>query len=143
METDTSTLDCGTAALYCLLKCDGVDIDFKHLSTVIPGESRINHTMQELADGAEICGVHLKGVQLSARHAIRPTSPSICFMNQDPHGHFIMIRPVGHSGKLVQVLDSTRLPEVMDWTTLQNSRGWSGTLLVHEQAVWPKYVAVF
>jgi hypothetical protein len=41
-----------------------------------------------------------------------------------------VIRPVGHSGKLVQVLDPNRDPEVLDADRLERSRSWTGLALV-------------
>ena len=52
------------------------------------------------------------------------------FLKSGPEGHFIVVRPVGHTGRLVQVLDGELNPNVGDAEWLFASPSWTGLALV-------------
>jgi hypothetical protein len=62
-------------------------------------------------------------------------------MNWQPSGHFIVIRPVGHSGTLVQILDPNRAPYVIEADQLHTLPGWTGIALVPDRPNWPLRIA--
>ena len=57
-------------------------------------------------------------------------------MKRTQHGHFLVIRPVGHTGKLVQIVDSLQSPEVIDKSVLLASPEWTGLALVPGRISW-------
>ena len=96
--------------------------------------------MKELRDEARKRGVALRGVKLRAGE--RPEGPSIVFFGDGGHGHYVVARPVGHSGKLVQVLDPNEPPEVMDFDEFEARPRWTGLALVPDPPSWPRRIGV-
>ena len=77
-----------------------------------------------------------------ARGDRAPDRPAIAFLERDGHGHYAVVRPVGHSGKLVQIIDAAEGdPIVMDATDLYALRQWTGLALVPRRPNWPFRVA--
>ncbi len=62
--------------------------------------------------------------------------PWIVHLKQSGHGHFLVVRPVGHSGRLVQVIDPPSLPEVVDVDALLARSDWTGLGLTPERLPW-------
>ena len=58
--------------------------------------------------------------------------PMLVFLRRKGHGHYVVVRPVGHTGKLVQVIDNFGPPEVVDKATLLASPVWTGIALLRE-----------
>lgn len=89
-------LDCGTIALHTLLTLEGREIPVDTLRARLPALSAKGYSMAELRDVAQACGLTLTGVKLpTGDHA--PDRPALVFLRRDDHGHFLVIRPVGHS----------------------------------------------
>ena len=64
------------------------------------------------------------------RSGERPEGPSIAFLGDGGHGHYLVLRPIGHTGRLVQLLDPNEAPVVMDVEGLQRLPRWTGLALV-------------
>ena len=58
----------------------------------------------------------------------------LVFLNQGEHGHFLVLRPVGHSDQLVQVVDSVNPPMVMNKSTLLATKSWTGLALISDKS---------
>jgi hypothetical protein len=58
------------------------------------------------------------------------------FLARGRHGHYVVLRPVGHTGKLVQVLDPNEEPVVLDAARLYASPEWTGLALVPARPNW-------
>lgn len=135
------TADCGTKALYFLLRLEGRPAEPERILATLDevagaatGKSPISgRSMKELRDAAGRLGVPLDGVRWP-RGAVRPDRPVIAFLDRRPHGHFIAVRPVGHTSKLVQVLDGEAEPEVVDAARLTAAREWTGLILEPRRA---------
>ena len=56
--------------------------------------------------------------------------------------YFLVIRPIGHTGKLVQVIDSDQPTRVMDKADLIASDQWTGLVLVPRRMNWPAVAAL-
>lgn len=97
--------------------------------------------MAELREAARACGLTLVGVRLP-RSGHAPDRPALVFLEGEDHGHFLVVRPVGHSGKLIQVIDSIGDPVVMDAADLYASNQWTGLALVPVRPNWPLRIAV-
>jgi ABC-type bacteriocin/lantibiotic exporter with double-glycine peptidase domain len=113
--------DCGVSALYALLKVEGrsVKLTVVHQSLADQAEGLV--TMRDMRDAATGLGLVLEGRKLTER----PSRPTIAHVKLGS-GHFLVVRPVGTTEKLVQVLDGQRLPFVIDWENLARSELWSG-----------------
>ena len=68
--------------------------------------------------------------------------PMLVFLKRGSHGHFVVIRPIGHTGKLVQVIDSARGTEVVDKSDLINSPDWTGLALIPVRTDWQYNLAL-
>ncbi len=139
--SDIAKYDCGTIALHTLLALEGRSIRIETLRTRLPAPGPQGRSMAELRDAARACGLSLMGVKL-ARTDRAPDRPALVFLNRDEHGHFLVVRPVGHSGKLIQIIDSTGDPMVMDATDLYASPRWTGLALLPVRPNWPLRIAI-
>jgi Peptidase C39 family len=133
--------DCGTVALHALLAIEGCATRFDALQARLPAPSPQGYSMALLRDAAGTCGLSLTGVKLVASGRA-PDRPALVFTKRGEHGHFLVVRPVGHSGKLIQIIDSTGDPIVMDAIDLYASPQWTGLALVPTRPDWPLRVAV-
>jgi len=127
--------DCGTLALYNLLYLEGRRTDLRRLESVLPSPEPRGYSMKELQSAARACGLNLGGAALG-RDDRAIDRPMIVFVRQEGHGHFIVIRPVGHTGRLVQVIDRNRAPDVLDKSDLYSSDGWTGLALIPRRYTW-------
>lgn len=128
-ETARPEYHCGTKALYALLKFEGRSIAYMDLVASLPTPTPSGHSMRELREAARSNGIELVGAYLP-KDGQAPDRPALAFLRNGPHGHYVTIRPVGHSGKLVQVIDANRVPYVLDVARLYSSPGWTGLVLI-------------
>ena len=56
--------------------------------------------------------------------------PAIVFLDKGGHGHFVVVRPVGHTGRMVQVIDGGHSVEVVDRSAMTSRAEWTGLALV-------------
>ncbi len=92
--------------------------------------------MKELRDAARACGLNLDGIELRPSEK-SPRDASIAWLRQGPHGHFVVVRPVGHTGKLVQVIDLSERIEIVDASQLYSSSAWTGLVLMKRRRAAP------
>ncbi len=128
--------DCGTMALYTLLRIEGFPTGLKHLEAILPQPNPGGHSMRELQEAAAARGLLLEGVLLSKEKRAIDRS-MLVFLRQNPHGHFMVVRPVGWTGNLVQILDPNRPPDVVDSSELLASSQWTGLALRPARVNWP------
>lgn len=133
--------DCGTIAVHTVLALEGRAMPIDTLRAHLPAPSPKGHSMAELRAAAKACGLALTGVKLP-RSNDAPDRPALVFLKQEDHGHFLVVRPVGHSGKLIQVIDSTGDPVVMDAVDLYASSQWTGLALIPVRPNWPLRIAL-
>jgi len=132
--------DCGTLSLYTLLHIEGKTTELSQLEAVLPPPlDPRGYSMKDLQDAARSRGLVLDGLLLE-KDPSAIDRPMIVFMKQYPHGHFMVLRPVGLSGKHVQVLDPNHVPDIIDKTTLFESDQWTGLALVPRQTDWGRLV---
>lgn len=132
-ETRDAHPDCGPIALATLLHLEDVPVRVEELAGRM-GSDGIGHSLAQLRDEASRLGVPLTGVRLSGdpRDLDRP---ALIHLNRGQHGHFLVVRPVGHSGTLVQVFDAQGSPVVIDGDALYRSREWTGMALIPARGV--------
>jgi ABC-type bacteriocin/lantibiotic exporter with double-glycine peptidase domain len=121
--------DCGTLSLYHLLRLEGRAVGLERLRSLLGEMPTDGYSFRELRDAANRCGLALDAVVLpKARSAIR--GPMLVFLKGSSEGHFVVMRPVGHTGKLVQLIDGDLKPSVLDADQLFNAPAWKGLALV-------------
>ncbi|CAN5771774.1 hypothetical protein BH23PLA1_BH23PLA1_21850 [soil metagenome] len=132
-------VNCGVFALYTLLRLEGQHSSVDVLMNRLAGGSPRGESMRDLQKVASALGLSLRGVHLDL-DAVPPRRPAIVYLRRGEHGHFVVIRAVGHTGELVQVLDSLSEPIVIDRRALVLSEGWTGIGLV--KASWsPMFIS--
>lgn len=127
--------DCGTLALYTLFRVEGRRVDLHGLESALPTPPPSGFSMQQLRYAASSLGVQLTAVRLPASGSW--DRPALVFTRRGPHGHFFVLRPIGHTGKLVQVIDSLGDPDVVDISDIVKSPEWTGLALIPPPANWP------
>jgi hypothetical protein len=139
-EAEPSAFNCGTLGLYALLRLEGRPAELAEIEAHLPPPTPGGYSMKELRDASRACGLKLSGVLLKKEERALDR-PMLAFVKRGQHGHFLAIRPVGHTGKMVQVIDSVRPPEVLDKVDLFASRDWTGLALIPSRANWPLRIA--
>jgi hypothetical protein len=127
--------DCGTLALYSLLQIEGFPASLNVISSQLPPYRPAGYSMNELRIAARSLGLVLDGAFLG-RSADPIDRPMLAFLKVDSKGHFLVIRPAGHTGKLVQVIDSNQPPRVMEKVDLVASEQWTGLVLAPRRTSW-------
>jgi ABC-type bacteriocin/lantibiotic exporter with double-glycine peptidase domain len=125
----TKGRDCGAIALFVLLHLEGRTLAFKSYERGLPPPPADGYSMKEIADIAARFGLRLVGGRLLA-DVSGLSGPCIVFLSQRPHGHYIVVQPVGHTGKLLQVFDGFQAPVVIDADRLYRSQQWTGLVLL-------------
>ena len=90
--------------------------------------SRDGYSMAELAEASRVLGLRLDGMQLDRRGA-RPDRPVIAFFKDAKVGHFAIIRPVGTTGAMCQVLDPPHALRLIDYAEVARMPTWTGRVL--------------
>jgi ABC-type bacteriocin/lantibiotic exporter with double-glycine peptidase domain len=135
-------VDCGLASLYLLLRLEGHPVALPSLASQLPPLPAEGHSLRDLRDVARGLGLRVTGMLLPTGQPA-PRSTCLAFVNRGGHGHFLVLRPVGHTGKLVQVFDGLGGPVVLDWTNLRGSPEWTGLVLLTDQtSAWPRIASV-
>jgi len=120
---------CGTVALYHLLRLEGHPVELDRLRAVLGASGPEGHSFRELRHAGRGFGLALDAVVLPKRRSAIG-GPMLVFLKKGPEGHFVVVRAVGHTGLLVQVLDGEETPVVVDAERLFGSPLWTGLALV-------------
>ena len=133
---DDPAIDCGPAALLALGAVEGRPIDYDRIAARLP-QRREGHSMRELRDVARSFGLTLDGgyVGKDLRLIDRPM---LAFIHDkgEKIDHFLVVRPVGHTGRLAQVIDSNGPPRVLDKAEIVASSQWTGVVLLPRRTNW-------
>lgn len=119
---------CGAEALYLLVRMEGRHVNYRQVIDVLGAASDHGYSMQDLKTAATGHGIPLLGVRL--REGSKIDRPCIALLMREEHGHFVVVRPIGHTGKLVQILDSNGGPYVVDATKVVDDPSWTGNVLL-------------
>jgi hypothetical protein len=133
-EEAHAAIDCGPSALYNLSRLVGQPLELDAIRSHLPSARRGNFSMEELSQSALACGLRLRGVLLNKGEERAIDRPMLVFLNRGEHGHFLVVRPLGDSGKLVQVVDSANPPVVMDKSALLAAKSWTGLALIRDDS---------
>ena len=126
---ETTTLDCGVNALFVLLHLEGRPIPYDRLESALPHHRPDGYSMAELAAASASLGLPLDGVKFVKGD--RPLDrPAIAFFQNARGGHFAVLRPVGTTGTMVQLIDPPHVPTIVDYDRVLGLKGWTGRILV-------------
>lgn len=125
---DPGRRDCGTNALFLLFEIEGLPITLDRLDTALPPRHRDGYSMAELAEASRVLGLRLDGIQLD-RRGTRPDRPVIAFFKDAKGGHFAVLRPVGTTGAMCQVLDPPHALRLIDYAEVARMPTWTGRVL--------------
>ena len=120
---------CGAAALSILCRLENRPLAVTDVGACLPNRANGSYSLLELRDASSALGLELRGVRL-ARADLPLKFPALVYLARKPDGHFIVVRPVGHTGKLVQTLDPTDGVRVIDAEALFSSPEWTGDALI-------------
>ncbi|RUL81427.1 cysteine peptidase family C39 domain-containing protein [Tautonia sociabilis] len=124
---------CGALALALFGRLQGLAWDPAEVDRRLGPDSGPGHSMAQLIRTANAMGLSLRGVRLDP--AAWPMSgPAILHLQRGRAGHFVVIRPVGQSGRLVQLLDPPSTSEVLELDRLARSPEWTGAAIVARPA---------
>lgn len=127
--TEETSASCGLGALYCLLRAEGKSCTLLDVAAVLPHQTAEGYSLLEIQEGARLLGLSLKGIQTSSANAA-PRKRAMVYLSNREFGHFIVIEPVGKSGKLVQVIDPVGLTYVVAYAELKHRKDWTGKMLL-------------
>ena len=83
--------------------------------------------MAELAVAARTLGFGLDGVWLDEGDNVL-TRPVIAFLKTARGGHFAVLRPVGTTGTMVQVIDPPGVSRIVYYTEVLSATSWTGRI---------------
>ena len=88
--------------------------------------------------------MELTGVRL-LRNTAFPKGTYILLRRRNEVGHFLVIRPVGPTGRSVQVLDGIHEPVVIDSDRFSSQPGWTGLALTpsRDDRIWQLAAGIF
>ncbi len=125
---ETTKFDCGVNALHVLLNLEGRPATVDRLLSALPARHPDGYSMAELAAASKALGLDLDGVRFS--RGDKPlTRPAIVFLNDAKGGHFAVLRPVGTTGTMVQVIDPPAVPWIADYDRVVSTKSWTGRIL--------------
>lgn len=108
-EVTGSTFDCGPNALYLLLRSSGIDVRMEAIERALPPRHSDGYSMAELRDAARACGLSLRGIRIGPDD-VPLDRPVIAHMDQGRSGHYVLLRPIGRTGTMVQVIEPPVAP---------------------------------
>jgi hypothetical protein len=132
--------DCGVRALYLLADLEGSRYTLSEIQNALGEIPARGFSMEDLRDAALRLGLKLEGAKL--RDDIRSIDrPMIVLARRGEHYHYVVVRPVGSTGRLAQILDSAWNPEILPIEEMLASSDWTGLALIPERPNWPARIA--
>jgi|GEM_PF-6261486 len=122
-----SSMSCGPVALTTLLHLEGRRVASNSVNAQFPDRPR--HSMAELRQVAHRFGMELRGVRLDESNWPLDR-PALVLFERRGSGHFAILRSVGHSNKLAQVIDPNHEVSVLDVERIFASPSWTGAALI-------------
>jgi len=135
---EKTKLDCGANALFILLHLEGRPVTLDRLESVLPPPRRDGYSMAELSVAARSLGLALDGVHF-VKGDRELDRPAIVFLKDAKGGHFAVLRPIGTTGTMVQVIDLPHVPWITDYDRLFAARPWTGRVLLRRDPWHVRY----
>ncbi len=126
---ETTKLDCGDNALFIVLHLEGHPVTLDRLLAALPPRHPDGYSMAELAAVGRSLGLGLEGVRFAKGDKALDRA-AIAFIQDARGGHYAVLRPLGTSGTMVQVIDPPQVPWITDYDQVLESRPWTGRLLL-------------
>ena len=138
---ETTKLDCGVNALFVLLRLEGRPVTLDRLTAVLPARHPEGYSMAELSQASRVLGLDLEGVRFTkGDKALK--RPAIAFLKDVKGGHFTVLRPVGTTGTMVQVIDPPHAPWIADYDRVFATKPWTGRILSPRASWWVRHAAL-
>jgi len=118
-------VDCGAKCLYVMLNLEGRPTGLDAILGRLPLAGPEGHSLLQLRETAHDLGLNLAGFRRPAP-GLAPDRPLIALIRRGGAGHFVVVRPVGHTGRLVQVIDPEAQTDIIDEDQLTRSPEWTG-----------------
>ncbi len=120
---------CAFISLFHLLSSQKKEkINASELLEKFPLPSVRGHSMRDIIEVARSEGVSLTGSWIDpTQFSIK--EPAILFLEEDKHGHFITVLPVGNTGMYVQIIDGYKFPKTVHVKSIRSLPGWTGKAL--------------
>jgi len=122
-------VDCGVNALYILMALEGRAVTLDQLTEALPPRHPEGYSMAELSTAAASFGLGLDGIQFSKGDKAL-SHPAITFLKDGRGGHFAVLRPVGATGTMAQILDPPGVPWIGDYERIMSTKAWTGRVLL-------------
>ena len=130
---EMTNLDCGVNALFLLLRLEGRPVTLDSLLSVLTSHDPQGYSMAELIVAARSLGVELEGVEFGKGNGAL-NRPAIAFFKDAKGGHYAVLRPVGTTGTMVQVIDPPRVPWIVDYDRVFSAKPWTSRILIRRDA---------
>jgi hypothetical protein len=124
-----SEIDCGVRALYSLFQLEQHPISLERLLASLPKRDPKGYSISELSKCANSNGMNVKAIQLDKNHS-RLNRPIIVLYLIRDQGHYLLINPIGISGKLVQTIEYPYPPKIISYQNLFNNLAFTGRAIV-------------
>ncbi len=118
---------CGPMSLTTLLRLEGVHTTLDQVNARLA--ARPAHSLVELRQAARDLGLELRGVRIDPK-AWPLDRPALVRLDRGGIGHFVVVRPIGHTGELAQVIDVVDGVRVEDARRFFASKEWTGVALI-------------
>jgi hypothetical protein len=128
-DDERAKLDCGVNALFLLHRLEGRPVTVEQILSKLPAHNPEGYSMAELAAASEALGLGLEGVRF-AEGDPNPDRTAIAFIRDARGGHFTVLRPVGNTGTMVQVIDPPAPPWIADYDRLFVNDAWTDRILI-------------
>ncbi len=120
--------DCGTLALFNLLKLENRQVRFDEVISSLPQLKPQGFSLLELREAASKHGLTLSGIKLDSPRFL--TGPLLAHLRSKESNHFVVVRPVGTDRRFVQILDGLQPSRVVEAGHLLASSDWTGRVLI-------------
>jgi len=107
----------------------GRPVTVDRILSQLPAHHPDGYSMAELAAASEALGLPLRGVRF-AKGDPNPGQPAIAFLESERGGHFSVLRPLGTTATMVQVIDPPIPPWVTDYDRLFVNGIWTDRILL-------------
>lgn len=132
-EASATDPDCGLNSLFILFQLEGCPVSLGQLDGALPHREPKGYSMAELAQAAASLGLRLEGIDLQGSSRPRDRAV-IAHFKHAGEGHFAVLRSVGMTGTMVQVIDPPDHPRIMDFARVTSSPEWTGHVLVPDES---------
>jgi ABC-type bacteriocin/lantibiotic exporter with double-glycine peptidase domain len=121
--------DCGLKSLWLVLRLSHRPANLGRIERALPARSQAGYSLAELAQASRACGLRVRGMRFGAGD-VPLDRPAIAYLRGPTEGHFVVLRPVGVTGTMVQLIDPPDDPRIIDYEELLSRPDWTGRILV-------------